>query len=429
VIRERPPTPPQVSTEPLIIERRVPVPEKHRKIIIEHLPPPPAKPRDIILEKWLPQEAQQPRQVFIQKTLPPSGGPSNQILYQQIPNSRDDHRLNQSSSYSYMNNHPTSSNCSGSNSRQMALANQPFNGVNGADRSNSTNSIQRPDQRPSNQHTPSASSMPKKSSLAGYRNRVDQEDDVDEEEPYYRRASGRTQQPSNSQYGSVNSSTRQHSAVYSPPEQPKMSGVQHHHHVQQMHAQAPSPSQGTNGKLAGYRIIRQIIPGPNMSASDVQNVLARSKPLSTTVYSNHSGIYANHSNASTSPYDAHNTYSTAAAAAAHNPIYYPSSASNSNTSMYSNSFVSNPNHMRVRGPGGMPVNFLNGGNGGVIAMGSGGPVPIYPSKIDVYVPHKKVTNVSVVNTTERIRKGDEAYYSHLKNKNDKYHRCASNDHF
>lgn len=72
IIRERPPSPLCTPTDPLIIERRVAVPERHRKIIIEHLPAPPPKPRDIILEKWLPREslASQPRAVYVQKAAP-----------------------------------------------------------------------------------------------------------------------------------------------------------------------------------------------------------------------------------------------------------------------------------------------------------------------------------------------------------------------
>ncbi len=52
VIRERPPSPLDQPTEPLIIEKRVPAKNYQRKVIIEHLPAPPPKPRDIILEKW-----------------------------------------------------------------------------------------------------------------------------------------------------------------------------------------------------------------------------------------------------------------------------------------------------------------------------------------------------------------------------------------
>jgi hypothetical protein len=57
VIREKPPTPVEVG-EPIVIERRVPAPKPEaRRVVVEEIPAPPAKPRDIILEKWLPRDA------------------------------------------------------------------------------------------------------------------------------------------------------------------------------------------------------------------------------------------------------------------------------------------------------------------------------------------------------------------------------------
>ena len=57
VIREKPPTPVQVG-EPIVIERRVPAPKPEaRRVVVEEIPAPPPKPRDIILEKWLPRDA------------------------------------------------------------------------------------------------------------------------------------------------------------------------------------------------------------------------------------------------------------------------------------------------------------------------------------------------------------------------------------
>lgn len=59
------------NNEPLVIERRVACPDRGRKVIIQHLPAPPPKPRDIILEKWLPKEAasqhHHQRQIYLQK--------------------------------------------------------------------------------------------------------------------------------------------------------------------------------------------------------------------------------------------------------------------------------------------------------------------------------------------------------------------------
>lgn len=40
-------------------------------------------------------------------------------------------------------------------------------------------------------------------------------------------------------------------------------------------------------KIAGYRIIRQIIPGPNSTPIDIEKALARSQKVSCTVYTSH----------------------------------------------------------------------------------------------------------------------------------------------
>ncbi|CAF0892850.1 unnamed protein product [Brachionus calyciflorus] len=45
-------------------------------------------------------------------------------------------------------------------------------------------------------------------------------------------------------------------------------------------------------KIAGYRIIRQIIPGPSSTPSDIERALARSQKVSCTVYSNHQQMYS-----------------------------------------------------------------------------------------------------------------------------------------
>lgn len=45
-------------------------------------------------------------------------------------------------------------------------------------------------------------------------------------------------------------------------------------------------------KIAGYRIIRQIIPGPNSTPIDIEKALARSQKVSCTVYSSHNQTYS-----------------------------------------------------------------------------------------------------------------------------------------
>lgn len=42
-----------------------------------------------------------------------------------------------------------------------------------------------------------------------------------------------------------------------------------------------------HAKIAGYRIIRQIIPGPNSTSIDIEKALARSQKVSCTVYTSH----------------------------------------------------------------------------------------------------------------------------------------------
>lgn len=44
-------------------------------------------------------------------------------------------------------------------------------------------------------------------------------------------------------------------------------------------------------KIAGYRIIRQIIPGPSSTPSDIEKAIARSQRVSCTMYSNHQQIH------------------------------------------------------------------------------------------------------------------------------------------
>lgn len=47
-----------------------------------------------------------------------------------------------------------------------------------------------------------------------------------------------------------------------------------------------------HAKIAGYRIIRQIIPGPNSTSNDIEKALARSQKVSCTVYSSHNQAYS-----------------------------------------------------------------------------------------------------------------------------------------
>jgi hypothetical protein len=211
VIRERPPTPPfLMHTDPLIIERRVAMPEKsQRKIIIEHLPPPPPKPRDIIIEKWLPREYSG-RSICYQNNLKDnrySRISSKQALMQQLL----DHRSRR--------------NCHDLRSAETVTS-----------ASNSIRQFIRPNRSfssdfayPFQQHVPSNYSQHIYSPINFLNQNLCQSND----------------------------------------------GVYFSHQYQQNEAKNKS-------KIAGYRIIRQIIPGPNSSKAEIERALLRSQKISSS---------------------------------------------------------------------------------------------------------------------------------------------------
>lgn len=258
IIRERPPSPFDVPREPLIIERRVAMPEKHRKVIIEHLPAPPAKPRDIILEKWIPREPAQ-RQIYVQK--------ANQIGYHRPAYDNNEK--------SYQNHRP---------------------------RKDLYEILDTPRQYNKVKHSHSARSNSNETSHQSYStaNNID---------------------PLIEYYGNP-----------------------------QLKKQTMQQQQ----KIAGYRIIRQIIPGPNTTSADIEKALARSKPVSSKVYSNHKlyspsfeahGTSYNHKNIVN--YDHRNqNLSYSSSSKQNNNLYFPSSnsASGSASGQYSALQNHHPSH-------------------------------------------------------------------------------------
>ncbi len=287
VIRERPPTPPVVSSEPLIIERRVPVTQKQRKIIIEQIPAPPPKPRDIILEKWLPPTEQPARKVILQKN----------------------------------SNENDSADCT----EKIERVSSAYNGI-GSENKRKSSYVNKSD--------PILNS--KQNQLkTGQQQQMNRLIDCTSGSVSYRRQHVipkfrehgylQHQQPTTL---STNSTTNRR-LLNSP------------HTLNQLHSMYATPSRQnlSQGKVAGYRIIRQIIPASNMSLNDVQNVLARSSKVflsnNITNYSNHHGIYSNPTLSAS--YDAHNNY----ASTAYNPIYQPSSVNGSTNTftLHSNSYL------------------------------------------------------------------------------------------
>jgi mRNA-degrading endonuclease RelE of RelBE toxin-antitoxin system len=199
-----------MHTDPLIIERRVAVPEKtQRKIIIEHLPAPPPKPRDIIIEKWLPRDYPT-RSICYQNNLKDnrySRINSQQALMQQLiehQSRRNYHDLRSIATATSTNSHSL---------RQLLRPNRSFS---------------------SDFAYPLQSHLPSQYCQHIY-----------------------------SPVSSLNQNiTQQNDGVYYTPQ------------YQQ---------NGTNrSKIAGYRIIRQIIPGPNSSQAEIERALLRSQRISSS---------------------------------------------------------------------------------------------------------------------------------------------------
>lgn len=272
VIRERPPTPPHQPCEPLVIERRIPAEPQPRKIIIEHLPTPPPKPRDIILEKWLPKECL-PRTVYVQKA-----ATSPRFVTA---------ALNGSSSYHQYQPSQSQSGAYAKSYYEIVDPKQKQELYEVMDRSRAGGSgagkriirhLVKPRRSTSNELSYSPSSQ---------------------QQPIYSPVNFIQQQ-------------QQHHALVCQQQQPDIYCLPHQQQQQQQLLQ-----QQKKPKVTGYRIIRQIIPGPNATAADIEKALARSQRISST-YANSKRIYSPSFETNNQPiYSASN--STASPAFGHPP--------------------------------------------------------------------------------------------------------------
>ena len=223
VIRERPPTPIEQSMEPLIIEKRISAPEKPRKIIIEHLPAPPPKPRDIILEKWLPKEPP-PRSVIYQKTSYPT-----RPVYEVI----DANNLKQPS-----------------NMRQRRDIYELFD----------------------KQQQKLPSNLVKQQDLSKRSNSNDQ--------LIYNMPASSNIYSSNS-FKSSSQPVQQAPILFSSKGANEASPRRNFFNINDLYQ---LNNNNNKSRLAGYRIIRQIIPGPNSSEADIERAIARSQYVNTSSY-------------------------------------------------------------------------------------------------------------------------------------------------
>jgi hypothetical protein len=240
VIRERPPTPIETPMEPLIIEKRISVPDKPRKIIIEHLPAPPPKPRDIILEKWLPKDPP-PRSVIYQKSNYPTR-PVYEVIdnnnVKQSPNMRQKRNIYEvfDQKQPKISSKQQSSRRSNSND-QLIYNMQPSNIYS----SNSFKSTAQP------VHQAPILFSSKGANEANHRRNF-----FNINELY------QLNNNNNNNNNNINNNTNNNNNNYN--------------------------SNNNKSRLAGYRIIRQIIPGPNSSEADIERAIARSQYVNTSSY-------------------------------------------------------------------------------------------------------------------------------------------------
>jgi hypothetical protein len=228
VIRERPPTPIEQPMEPLIIEKRISGPEKPRKIIIEHLPAPPPKPRDIILEKWLPKDPP-PRSVIYQKTSYPTR-PVYEVIdgnnLKQSPSMRQKHDI-----YELFNKHQSKN--------PSSLAKQ-----------------QEQQSKRSNSNDQLIYNMPSSNIY------------------------------SSNSFKSTSQPVQQAPILFSSKGANEASPRRKFFNINDLYQLNSNNTNINNNKsrLAGYRIIRQIIPGPNSSEADIERAIARSQYVNTSSY-------------------------------------------------------------------------------------------------------------------------------------------------
>jgi hypothetical protein len=264
VIRERPPSPLNHPREPLIIERRVaaPIQSHPRKIIIENLPAPPPKPRDIILEKWLPAKDSS----HLHATRP--------VYYQK--------------SYKTMSQSQLIATAASSNSNGITCSGSSING-GGGHKPHQVYEIIEHQHRPILTHYEyvESSSKNNKKLYKQFTNSSNSTNSSGHNHHHHHKKNQHQQQPA---YTHESESIHSSDMLYAAPVNGNTSNTAHHiydspsHSMQQVFVSpdvyyTPSPSR--KSKVAGYRIIRQIIPGPNSTPADIEKALARSQRIST----------------------------------------------------------------------------------------------------------------------------------------------------
>jgi len=239
------------NNEPLVIERRVMGPERQRKVIIEHLPAPPPKPRDIILEKWLPKDAthQQQRQVYLQK------GSS-------VPQQYHHHHQHQQqqSLYSHHSKHQHYSNHHQHQNQQYIYSKPIYEDF----AEHGHNKQQRRDiyEKMEKQSQLNGSAAPK--ALKKSLRRSESNEIIFPQQKTY------------APHSTIPTTTTSTTKAQSPHQKPSLDSYS-------------SPQNVKTPKVAGYRVIRQIIPGPNSTQADIEKVLSRGSSRSST----HTNIITN----------------------------------------------------------------------------------------------------------------------------------------
>lgn len=246
VIREKPPAPVEQG-EPIIIERRVPASKQEsRRVVVEEIPAPPPKPRDIILEKWLPREVNMvKRPVVIEKLKDKQEQkPVRQPVYDYVETKQpliyQSHRNHGNYDYHYDPKYAYYSH-------QASAAPPTYDVIN--EKIKSGKRIVKQVVRPS---------APR----------------------YYDYSDNYPQQtvPINNVYSSHNQ-------------------YQYQQYPNQYQSQYSVPKYN-RPRLAGYRIIRQIIPGPNATPADIQKAIKRSQNIGAQTQSrqivDNSKEYGNH---------------------------------------------------------------------------------------------------------------------------------------
>lgn len=200
------------------------------------MPAPPPKPRDIILEKWLPtkESSSTQRPIYYQKAY------KTMTQSQLFTNSQQQKQI-----YEIVDNQ-------------------------------SNHHYHQQQQRSNRDHTPNYEYVNSDSSSKKFYKQIISNNN------YNSNKKQQHQQPSSEQ-----------SEIYAPPNT-QIYASPSHQTLQQVFVPPEvyyTPSSNRKSKVAGYRIIRQIIPGPNSTPADIEKALARSQRIST-VYANQKKNYS-----------------------------------------------------------------------------------------------------------------------------------------